>query len=473
MWGTWMLCLGICSWIVVFTLSKYLSPLDAVKALAELTALERGAAHLLCGSVPRIRSFSDKKIAARYAYVHMKRANRLRQHANILTRPTRTLLKINSGITNLISTLDSLHDKHSSRLKIVNSFLLPKIKARYRKLKACCDPLSCEYIIQICSIAEQEFIDLPCHRNNEYSLSKKDRAKANEAWRLAFENPESILLDEASFKPIDRVPKALRENQYTLGTPGEVRPLPSDINQTKQVLITNLHKDLDGEYSAMELFARNSYEHSYMPWEFHLEILRQTADEARHADILSSLIKQYGGEYGDLPIYTVSYDALYQFENIERGSTEELCYRLLIRNTFQEGLAIDSLAQNASRHHYLGQQEHANALEFILADELIHANIGLRWTCYICGNAENARKKRVEAIKAFQKVLKNRRLRFVADHPKKVIDELNAFSKLEKQIMNQSKFSSGLHWNKIGRAQAGFEVEDLEQMKELGFVLDP
>ena len=43
------------------------------------------------------------------------------------------------------------------------------------------------------------------------------------------------------------------------------------------------HGLMDAELSAAELMARNSHEHPEMPWDFHVDMARQTWDELRHA----------------------------------------------------------------------------------------------------------------------------------------------------------------------------------------------
>ena len=105
-----------------------------------------------------------------------------------------------------------------------------------------------------------------------------------------------------------------------------------------------LHKELDEEYTTLELIARNSYEHPDMPWAFHRDMARQASDEARHAIMIRRLMTARGFRHGDFPLSTSSYDGIYAFEPCEAGSRKELLWRMLIRQTFMEGLAIDHLA---------------------------------------------------------------------------------------------------------------------------------
>ena len=51
------------------------------------------------------------------------------------------------------------------------------------------------------------------------------------------------------------------------------------------------HALMDAELCAAELMARNSHEHPEMPWDFHVDMARQTWDELRHARVHDILMK--------------------------------------------------------------------------------------------------------------------------------------------------------------------------------------
>src|SRR4051794_11660848 len=63
------------------------------------------------------------------------------------------------------------------------------------------------------------------------------------------------------------------------------------------------HALMDAEICAAELMARNSHEHPEMPWDFHVDMARQTWDEMRHAKLHSLLMpKELGCRWGDYPV---------------------------------------------------------------------------------------------------------------------------------------------------------------------------
>ena len=44
---------------------------------------------------------------------------------------------------------------------------------------------------------------------------------------------------------------------------------------------------------------------------------------------------------GDFPVNTIGYESIYEFPEAEHGSRRELLWRLLLRETYQEGMALD------------------------------------------------------------------------------------------------------------------------------------
>ena len=64
----------------------------------------------------------------------------------------------------------------------------------------------------------------------------------------------------------------------------------------------SFHGLMDAALCAAELTARNSHEHPDMPWDFHVDMARQTWDEIRHAEIFDRLMAtELGVSLGRLP----------------------------------------------------------------------------------------------------------------------------------------------------------------------------
>jgi uncharacterized ferritin-like protein (DUF455 family) len=210
-----------------------------------------------------------------------------------------------------------------------------------------------------------------------------------------------------------------------------------------------------------------------MPWEFHVDMARQAADEARHARILMRAAADYGVKYGDHPVYVSSYEAQYEFEPCKRGSNRELLWRLLLRQTFHEGLALDSIAFEVRKRSFLCQPELSRVFEFLLADEVFHAQSGLTWSRYLCdGDQTEVIREREVAHAYFLDKVKKGRARFIAENPQKAVDEVIQLENIEKKYGRSGKHRLPFHRtvNIRARRQAGFSDEEIKQVVNWGYV---
>ncbi|MCW2927162.1 MAG: hypothetical protein JWM86_1130, partial [Thermoleophilia bacterium] len=74
------------------------------------------------------------------------------------------------------------------------------------------------------------------------------------------------------------------------------------------------HGLMDAELCAAELMARNSHEHPEMPWDFHVDMARQTWDELRHARVHEVLMAtELGCRWGDFEIGFDYFRSIYAF----------------------------------------------------------------------------------------------------------------------------------------------------------------
>ena len=75
------------------------------------------------------------------------------------------------------------------------------------------------------------------------------------------------------------------------------------------------HGLMNAELCAAELMARNSHEHPEMPWDFHVDMARQTWDEIRHAEILDRLMTtELGCHWGDYPVGFDQFRSIYALD---------------------------------------------------------------------------------------------------------------------------------------------------------------
>ncbi len=434
--------------------------------MGELTYLERASAHVLAGWVPRILLLHDKVAAARAAHRHMQRAEMLRRQVWGLTRLDGGTVPVPAGARALMRALDAAPSDAALRAA-VDELLKPRLLRLYNALANRCDHLLNESALLCCRSAA---LELEPRATGKSSVPEGDWFEHLETLWAERGAGELLAPEDALWPPRDRLRFPARSPDLRFDTPGALRTIPIDTNRSPRGIAISLHRNLDGEYTTMETVARNSYEHPDMPWTFHLDALRHAADEARHAIIVERLLGDYGVTYGDFPVNTLGYESIYEFPEVEPGSRKELLWRLLLRQTYQEGMALDSLAFEIRRRRYLEQKRHADLFEFLLADEVFHAESGLRWSTWLLdGDQDAVRAERERAVMAWGMELDRRRLAFVERHPERAADEIAQLEEAERHHDLPFDLTLNVH----ARLEAGFTEGDLDQIVRWGFVLAP
>jgi hypothetical protein len=80
-----------------------------------------------------------------------------------------------------------------------------------------------------------------------------------------------------------------------------------------------VHSLMNAKLCAAELTARNSHEHPEMPWDFHVDMARQTWDEIRHAEVLDRLMTtELGCHWGDYPVGFGDFKSIYALDLPDR-----------------------------------------------------------------------------------------------------------------------------------------------------------
>ena len=131
------------------------------------------------------------------------------------------------------------------------------------------------------------------------------------------------------------------------------------------------HGLMDAEICAAELMARNSHEHPEMPWDFHVDMARQTWDEMRHAKLHSLLMpKELDCRWGDYPVGFSYFRSVYAHDLLGRlalfNSTSE--QKAMWRHSHRRKVLVDR-----------GQEQIAQVFDYLLADEVPHVHNGTRW----------------------------------------------------------------------------------------------
>jgi Protein of unknown function (DUF455) len=152
------------------------------------------------------------------------------------------------------------------------------------------------------------------------------------------------------------------------------------------------HGLMDAELSAAELMARNSHEHPEMPWDFHVDMARQTWDELRHAKVHDLLMKdELGCAWGDYPVGFSYFKSIYAYD---------LLGRLCLFNGTSEQKAMWRHSHRRKTLMGLGQERIALVFDYLLADEVPHVHNGVRWGAYLLGGSEKAYREKVRELRA-------------------------------------------------------------------------
>ena len=252
--------------------------------------------------------------------------------------------------------------------------------------------------------------------------------------------------------------------------PGSLRIVPENGWTDPTGIGLAMHNQMHGEFTTMELMSRCSYEHPDLPSDFHLDMSRHASDEARHAEIFAELAAKYDVQYGDYPIYTLTYDGYYDFEpEVAPGSKRELLWRISLRGTIDEGLALDDLAFQAQSRDYLEQHDIAQACRYILADETFHVQGALKWARFLCdGDEEQVVWHRVQAKEFLEHRLRSRRYEFEQSHAQLVAAELDHRRKIAAAQRPSLPFKRVL--NSTARRLAGYTDADLQCLAAWGYV---
>ena len=147
------------------------------------------------------------------------------------------------------------------------------------------------------------------------------------------------------------------------------QPKPGSKHAEQQLKI-RLHGIYVGELQALEAAGRTLWDFPEAPWEFKLNMARQCWDEARHVQTYEKLIERAGGEVGEYPENTFLFETSCHDDPVLRVTGVNRCL---------EGLACDVFRQLIDYGKQTGDDVLAQAVDFVLADELTHVRFGSDW----------------------------------------------------------------------------------------------
>jgi len=444
-----------------------------IASLTEITYFERAAAHILSGWIPKTPDMAVKVRLGLHLFRGMDRATRIRIRLGGLQRARADEPVIREGWRRVMERLDAAPDT-ATLIGGLYGAVWPRRLDLYHRHMESTDPLADGESVHLLGTliddvsAEHEWGSAAL-RELDGTPDQRFLDELEAAWRNR-EDGRDLPLRDGIWKPLDRVPRAARPAGLEHCDRGALGVVTVDAVAEPMDVAGFLHVDLDEEYATVELIARNSYEHPEMPWEFHLDMARHAADEARHALVVERLLNDRGFSYGDFPIRTSSYDGLYEFSPCEPGSTKELLWRMLIRQTFMEGLAIDSLAHDVRRRTAAGQHDISRAMDYLLRDEVFHAGSGLKWSSHLLGGDRRAvLQERYEAVTHFTTESEAIRADFVMNNLEQAMAELE---RIEEGRRRRGGKDLEHPLNRVGRVQAGYTDDEILQILSWGYVTE-
>lgn len=443
--------------------------------LEELSFLHRATAHVLAGWSPKIPELHVKAAAARHAFEDLDTAQRLARHGWALTRGWSPghVPAVSTGTVELMRAVDSAPGPSEVVVAIygvIKRHMITLAGELLRGISPVLDATLLYVLPQALELLERQAAW--ASRMIAGGLPVEAALFAAKIEQL-FEHRRRgapVPMDSALWGPLDRVPYAARPAGMRRGVPGAMRPLPLDSSRDRAGIGLFLHNLIHGEYTTLELASRSLYEHPELPPAFQLQLARQASDEARHARAIEDAAREYGVSYGDYPIYTLTYDGYYQFAPVEPGSKRELAWRLLVRGTIDEGLALDDFLYQTRRREHLGQPELAELFRYLLADELFHAQAALQGSRQLLGGEEPAIAERELVNREVSRMLDHRRREFVLAHPEEAARELEHRREVE---VAESRYPLPFDrvMNLEARREAGFSDRDLEQIVGFGYAM--
>lgn len=359
--------------------------------LLALACVERAGAHVIAGWIPKVGELDDKLALGAALEGHLARAGALRHQVHSLLERNDDALLVDPVWVEPLRTLDA-----SDRQTVLEGLLggLPRhLLDRYRTLESSLDPLLDARLLATVRAAVADLEADTTGIGTPRRVPAGGDALAEALAALAPGSPagavprvstDGVPIDAVLWAPLDRVPVPARPEGRPRPTVGARAHFRKGSRTTIEDLAGELNDNVMAELCALELLCRCSYEHPERPWSEHLAMARHATDEARHAAIFRRLLAQHAIDETTLTQHGANYEYGYEYPECEPGSPRELVWRLLILCTVLEALAIDKLPVEIGGRDWVGQADFARALDYIAADELFHAENGLRLTRRLC-----------------------------------------------------------------------------------------
>ena len=149
------------------------------------------------------------------------------------------------------------------------------------------------------------------------------------------------------------------------------------------------HGLMDAELTAAELMARNSHEYPEMPWDFHVDMARQTWDELRHAKV----------HYLLMPTELAGGATTRSRSPTSSRSTPTTCSAAWRCSTAPASRRRCGATPAGEVLTERGQEKVAMVFDYLLADEVPHVHNGARWGAHPLDGDEAAYRRMVRELR--------------------------------------------------------------------------
>jgi hypothetical protein len=318
----------------------------------------RELVHLSCGHLALEPRFEVKALLGDHLHDDARAVSKLQRRLHELRPPGEYPGAPSAELSALLDRAEAAGT--SEYLEIAYGELKPTLIAAIRVHLQNLDPLvdepSLRLLTQLLHRQERHVAELPAGREH-----------------VAFDDLGALPLVRGETRPLKLLPPLDRpaRDEFVEVADGEPPPAPEDPKRF-------LHALMDAELCVAELTARNSHEHPDMPWDFHVDMARQTWDAIRHAETCDRLMAaELGCHWGDYPVGFGHFRSVYALD-------------LVGRLAVISGTSEQRAAWRDSHRDVLGP-----AFDYMRADESPHVRSGARWGAYLLGGDEQAYRDKV------------------------------------------------------------------------------
>jgi uncharacterized ferritin-like protein (DUF455 family) len=132
-----------------------------------------------------------------------------------------------------------------------------------------------------------------------------------------------------------------------------------------------LHRDVNNEIQSLEISAQTLIDFPAAPWDLRLQLARQCWDETRHARLFYRSLVELGGRKGEFPIANHEWSVVCALDSLPA--------RLTVQNRTFEGGSLDTLRKAGETLRQNGEENIAEVMETVLADEILHVRFANQW----------------------------------------------------------------------------------------------